>query len=384
VQKKACEKRKERLFSDCCEICERRVKYNEKAEASELIYKFWKDLSVDDSMWITHTGFSLKYFEQQSEISEYIIASDKYKTNKADLTIVIYGHNNSDSFKIITDKIIKLRDNVEIICVNDGSSDDTSVILEKLSAEDDRVVVVNQKHIGVSASKNKAMNISNGKYICFLDAADDIAVSVLEKNAAVIKENNTEIILFNSYTDDDFVTGYSILVNLFNKNWASNIRGQYIINKDYIDNLNLKFNEYITESDALFMIIALINSDTVKTVNEVFVYDSDNRKISQINKFIDSFIVCNLLNSIVLTESYHTSESTEVLPSYVKMYDNICKNVYSKLSYSEIISLNKKLPDHYLYSFYNFRDMEEIKKSKSYKISQALIHSFEKVIKIFR
>ena len=67
VRIKSCERMKERLFADCCEIFRKRVKETDKNAAGDLIYKYWKDLSVSEALWIKHTGYSQLHFEQQSK-----------------------------------------------------------------------------------------------------------------------------------------------------------------------------------------------------------------------------------------------------------------------------------------------------------------------------
>ncbi len=64
--------------------------------------------------------------------------------------------------------------NLEIICVNDGSTDTSLKILEKYKKEDSRIIIINQKNRGVSAARNAGMDIATGKYISFVDSDDMI------------------------------------------------------------------------------------------------------------------------------------------------------------------------------------------------------------------
>ena len=60
--------------------------------------------------------------------------------------------------------------NIEVIVVNDGSSDDTENICRQF--EDERVRIVNQKNQGVSQARNTGIVLAQGKYICFVDSDD--------------------------------------------------------------------------------------------------------------------------------------------------------------------------------------------------------------------
>ena len=63
---------------------------------------------------------------------------------------------------------------IEVILVNDGSSDNTSELLHELSREDGRIVVIDKENGGVSSARNAALEIARGEYIGFVDSDDII------------------------------------------------------------------------------------------------------------------------------------------------------------------------------------------------------------------
>lgn len=62
--------------------------------------------------------------------------------------------------------------NLEVICINDGSTDESAAILKRYAGKDERVIVVNQKNAGVSAARNTGLDIATGDYIAFVDSDD--------------------------------------------------------------------------------------------------------------------------------------------------------------------------------------------------------------------
>ncbi len=61
---------------------------------------------------------------------------------------------------------------LEILCINDGSSDNSLEILKEFQAKDSRIVIIDQKNQGVALARNRAIACARGEFIAFLDADD--------------------------------------------------------------------------------------------------------------------------------------------------------------------------------------------------------------------
>ena len=374
LQKKACECMKERLFADCCEIFRTRVKEADKVFASDIIYEYWGSLSVNDELWNKHTGFDKKHLATQKNIKEYIISSEKYKKELADYTIVIYGHNNEKYIEQSINNILMSDNNIELIYINDGSSDNSCEILNKMSANDDRIVVINQKYIGVSASKNKALNIYRGKYICYCYAEDIIDINQLNNIILTARNNEAEIILTDDVFENTVLSGDKVLIDCLDNNIKDIIPNCFILKRDFEKRLKLKFNKYTADHDKLFIILALSKAEKVNLASSKYILTEKNISKANTTNFIDNFIISNILNAIALTDVCTDENLSDIMQSYAKIYDVLSKNAYYKLTSSEISNLPKIIPGAYLYLFYKFRDFEEIKRSKTYKISNSLVN----------
>lgn len=64
---------------------------------------------------------------------------------------------------------------IEIICINDGSTDDSLEILKEFQKRDARIIIIDQKKQGVSAARNAGLEIAIGKYVGFVDSDDSIS-----------------------------------------------------------------------------------------------------------------------------------------------------------------------------------------------------------------
>lgn len=86
-----------------------------------------------------------------------------------------------------------LRD-IEIICVNDGSTDGSAAILQKFSEKDKRFVVITRKNQGLSVARNVGLAHSNAKYIAYVDSDDFVHPEFLQKLYSVANEYRADIV----------------------------------------------------------------------------------------------------------------------------------------------------------------------------------------------
>jgi len=80
---------------------------------------------------------------------------------------------------------------VEILLIDDGSTDGSGDICDKYAAMDERVRVHHQKNAGVSAARNKGISLAAGKYIQFIDSDDYMAGDMTQKLVEAIEKNKT-------------------------------------------------------------------------------------------------------------------------------------------------------------------------------------------------
>lgn len=110
------------------------------------------------------------------------------------VSIIVPVYNVEKYLRSCLDSIINQTfKDIEIICVNDGSTDNSLEILKEYSKKDDRIIIINQENKGLSAARNTGIQNADSEFIAFVDSDDWIDLEFIEKlyNAAI--KNNCDI-----------------------------------------------------------------------------------------------------------------------------------------------------------------------------------------------
>ena len=126
--------------------------------------------------------------------------------------------------------------NIEIILINDGSTDKSLEVCKSFAKKDSRIIIIDSKNEGVSSARNKGNYKATGKDLMFVDSDDYIELNMAEAMINRQKETNTELVICNLYFEDlnNYIT---------EKNRSCN---EYCVCKDkaVISILSIKRNYY--------------------------------------------------------------------------------------------------------------------------------------------
>ncbi|MDO4186081.1 MAG: glycosyltransferase [Bacteroidales bacterium] len=86
---------------------------------------------------------------------------------------------------------------LEIICVNDGSTDRSLKILKQYADKDKRIKLISRENRGISASRNEALDIASGEYVMFVDSDDWISELSCEKALNAIRADDCDLVLWS-------------------------------------------------------------------------------------------------------------------------------------------------------------------------------------------
>ena len=109
------------------------------------------------------------------------------------ISVIIPCYNVEKYLRECLDSVVNqtLKD-IEIICVNDGSTDGTQKILEEYAQKDDRILLINKPNGGLSLARNTGMEKMRGEYVAFLDSDDWVDLDFYEKLYNAAKQNGAD------------------------------------------------------------------------------------------------------------------------------------------------------------------------------------------------
>ena len=132
------------------------------------------------------------------------------------ISIVVPVYNAEKYLRHCLDSLInQTMQDIEIICVNDGSKDNSLAILEDYVKRDKRIVLLNQSNRGVSVARNNALKHVRGEYYMFVDSDDWIDDNACEVAYNCAIKENADCLMF-SYIKE--FGSHSIVNHLFEKN----------------------------------------------------------------------------------------------------------------------------------------------------------------------
>ncbi len=123
------------------------------------------------------------------------------------ISIIIPVYNTLDYLKPCLDSVVnQTYQNIEIICINDGSTDNSLEILKQYQNRDKRIKVVSKKNEGLSAARNTAHQYVTGKYMMYLDSDDWLDINTCEMAVSKAEDENADVVFWNYVREFDTIS----------------------------------------------------------------------------------------------------------------------------------------------------------------------------------
>lgn len=114
------------------------------------------------------------------------------------VSIIVPVYNVSEFLPQCMDSLIRQSyHNIEIIAVNDGSTDNSLEILSRYAQIFPQIKIISQTNAGLSAARNTGIDASKGEYLCFVDSDDWMDTDTCQKAIEAVQKNNVDIVCWN-------------------------------------------------------------------------------------------------------------------------------------------------------------------------------------------
>lgn len=268
------------------------------------------------------------------------------------ISIILPIYNMQDYIASCLDSVIsQTYKDIEIICVNDFSMDNSMTIVKNYAKKDERIKIINnEKNRGLGGARNAGLDVAKGDYIMFCDTDDSMYPDMVEKmlNSLLINDSDLvfcDVMLFDSNNThspfkpfhdksisrkrtfclpDDFVDFCNIWPSAWNK----------IYKKSVIDKFNIRYHENILYEDHTFYYEYLLKINKVTYLPEpLYVYTTDRK--DSIMKTVSPriFEIFTVLDYI-----------DEILKSNIdiSLYNVLMPKIAVRLIWERTINFNKK------------------------------------------
>ncbi|MDR1614865.1 MAG: glycosyltransferase, partial [Campylobacteraceae bacterium] len=270
----------------------------------------------------------------------------EYKTNKIKVSVIIPVYNVEPYLRQCLDSVInQTLKEIEIICVDDGSTDNSLSILNEYAKKDGRFTVLKQKNSGAGAARNKGLAIAKGEYLSFLDSDDFFEPTMLEEMYRKTNQTNTDIVICDGFLYDNATQqskrGHFLKYDLvkkfttFSRNDIPNdilfVSVPYLsvklYKKPFVKQTGIKFQNLPSCNDIYFSFMTMALAQNISYINKLFVTYRTNIKTNITSKRGDKY--------------------DNMFISYLQVRKTLDKNIFNLIEQS----FNKRLLNSCIYEY---------------------------------
>ena len=283
--------------------------------------------------------------------------------------------------------------NIEVIIINDGSTDNTREICEQYIKQDKRTRLINTENRGAGSARNTGIENANGKYFSFIDADDFICEHYYSRLYEMIKNTNADIAeghykRVKSYNENVFTntgeqreyTNIEKLLILYGENETEYINSVSATNtlyrKELFEKDKFPINRIIDDEFIIYKV--LYNSKKiVSTPDIMYAYmQSENSVMRSGVKEKRVFDTIDVYDEVF--EFFKDKKNEQLISLILIRYLNYCIELTTKTNYSKEIKDKNKI---YEYIKNKFEEKAEIAKNKiDKKIYERLHKEFYKIL----
>ncbi len=270
------------------------------------------------------------YFKHEKNKDMQKLVDFEMNPDEPRISVLIPIYNASDFLeKSIGSLLNQTFKDFELVCVNDGSKDNSLEILEKFAQKDSRVKVISKENGGCGSARNRALDEANGKYVYFFDPDDEISENTFELTYKSAIYNDSDMVIFKAdIIDNDkiskertfFDLQYPLRGNNLNRftfdyhNVKHNVLfGGFapwskLYKKEFLDDYDdFKFNIGLAFDDVPFHVKSMLRAKRISFVNKFlyhYRFDNPNSVNNTSSNGFDIFKILDIVKEFLLSENF--------------------------------------------------------------------------------
>lgn len=275
--------------------------------------------------------------------------------NNIDIKVsVIMPIYNADKYlaSAIDSVLAQTLTELELICIDDGSTDDSLKILKEYRERDERIRIVTENNAGPGLARNNGIRRSRGEYIAFVDADDFLAPSFLESLYTYAKENELDIAISSYDMYNDKSKKYEVATKADHseiykdgKITSKNENPDYILSstvgsawnklfrRAFIEEKKLSFlQEVRIYEDVYFVVSALSLAERVGRINEVLMHHRIHSEQSRAKMFKKHYAHVPMAYAKVKEFLVHNGMYAPLSRSFINLSASRCYRIFNLLS----------------------------------------------------
>lgn len=328
------------------------IDYSEKNKTKMLVEKMEKAIFLSDEDYIRisrNANYSVKQLSWDNFAQKYVnIAETKIKLNDIKISVVIPIYNAEKYIAQCLNSIINqtIKD-IEIICVNESSTDNTTKILETFKRYDSRIKVINKEKSGSSSEgRNYGIKCARGKYIYFIDNDDLISNEYLENMYKTAEKENADIVIndnINAFYEDDLKTQkpfikhpfkngiYTVTPSYIQERHTNSLPWSKLYKKEFLKKNNLKFPaKYIYEDEYFYFTLMPFLNEAVQCNCGMYYYRQRKSSIMGKGKIEQKYQIFDIFKQIYVFYKEHSLIGKYKLPYSILKYRSSQISDYKK------------------------------------------------------
>lgn len=221
---------------------------------------------------------------------------------------------------------------IEIICINDGSTDNSLEILKKLQKEDNRIIIIDKKNEGVSIARNIGIERARGEFLSFIDSDDWIDKNYYEICYKKLKISESDIIVTDFFSENINGENQKYEKDVFSLEKIEKIRyvedillinvtgalWNKIIRKEIVQRKNIRFEKELKVGEDIYFLIEILKeANSIIKLNKAFLHYIQHNNNTIKNIKIEYIINFHKVYSKLIKNISFQIDKNKVITGYI-------------------------------------------------------------------